>query len=928
MHVAHFVCYTHMIKSHKGYAMPKLPAAVRKMSADRESPIFLLTMMQLLTPKALLIAADDSVFGKKPHEVLDYGIDRAYITSPTGKLYYADKYSERVTEVHLAREHNLAEILDGIQAGVLTPEDLRKIALRLGHHPALMNLADFVLHTRADKVTAAIERENDARTLLSLLASDTVPIPETIHRISKVHELNVYSGELHLKTEILKRIFQRYKTDIIWLTDSAFTEFKDRYCQDISRFNGEDLELAATYQRSQQQKIDAVFTDVAQMLKQPRTRAAIQDDIKNMSDYKKAIDQYTTAIDKYDDAITDPMLTNTEAHTLSSRLATATKKFLPAITKYDESMRAIAHVLTPQPNWLGKYFTSNEAATNRDGLILIETQIDRFLKWFIALPPAAKPLVAATLFIAPTLLGFATFDKLTPKQCIFSTIALLILTPILTVPALIFIMATTATLLGIKLHDKILGIQEEEDLSSYFPRTKGKIDIAPYYAAKPRPDAAINRDDKGFKLRYLGHAGVLMQMNGVVTLTDPVMGHLNPVLYPSKTKGVQGAQDQTIQEILAELSRGVEANATPPNTIIDFIKFSHNHRDHLDVETLQEISEFCRDNGYAHPTILLPASISDKDINTLTDIGFPRGKIVQLAWQEEESVYRGTAAPSLAVTAVPADHRSGRTATDLFKSSVNGLVTSSVDTKEIVYEAGDTRILTPERNLAIAVNIYSEWQHQVDVAGAEHKTLPTIINIQPAGPNYTRRDMAVTHKSFLESMLSPFHMAIDLAHISQKGGQHISSAQWLQQIQTVFVHHMRYELGPDRFHENFRIYQDMLKYLRMTEGELTQERAKEAKKLSWSSIFTHKKDFIIDGVCELKRLAQQIWPDEARPVDKLISYIDGTGAEHASAHVHIPAINQDFTTAQLEHGPQLMAGPPRSGIEDEGAHYYGTTGPQ
>lgn len=87
--------------------------------------------------------------------------------------------------------------------------------------------------------------------------------------------------------------------------------------------------------------------------------------------------------------------------------------------------------------------------------------------------------------------------------------------------------------------------------------------------------------DDGFTIHNLGHATQLIQTSGMNILTDPVFGNLAPIVYPAMTKS---------------LARDVTANELPR---IDVILISHNHRDHVDVDSLKKLLK-------DQPTLLVP----------------------------------------------------------------------------------------------------------------------------------------------------------------------------------------------------------------------------------------------------------------------------------------------------------------------------------
>lgn len=176
---------------------------------------------------------------------------------------------------------------------------------------------------------------------------------------------------------------------------------------------------------------------------------------------------------------------------------------------------------------------------------------------------------------------------------------------------------------------------------------------------------------------------------------------------------------------------------------------------------------------------------------------------------------------------------------------------------------------------ALALNIYQMMKHKKCL---DEQSLPVIINLGPGGPNYTRQDMQPTHQSGVDSIISAFRLAIAMNKINiSDPNQHtvFTNEQWLDSIATVFMHQNHFELGPDGFNENVFIYTRLLSYLAMDNEELEQHKEKQLRKSIYSSLFQHRKDFIIDGVYQLGALAKKIWPDLSpkEQQDNLIGFI-------------------------------------------------------
>ena len=167
----------------------------------------------------------------------------------------------------------------------------------------------------------------------------------------------------------------------------------------------------------------------------------------------------------------------------------------------------------------------------------------------------------------------------------------------------------------------------------------------------------------GLRATWLGHSTVLIEIDGVRVLTDPVWG---PRASPSRLVGPKRFQPVP-----------VPLRAMPP---LDLVIVSHDHYDHLDYPTIRELAKrpvpFVTSLGVgAH----------------LQAWGIPPERIVELDWWES---YRSPS-NGLTVTASPSQHFSGRGLKDR-----NATLWSSIairSQKHAVFFSGDTGLTTEYR---------------------------------------------------------------------------------------------------------------------------------------------------------------------------------------------------------------------------------------
>ncbi len=168
------------------------------------------------------------------------------------------------------------------------------------------------------------------------------------------------------------------------------------------------------------------------------------------------------------------------------------------------------------------------------------------------------------------------------------------------------------------------------------------------------PDLALIQEvnaARGNSVTWVGHSTFLFQMAGVRFLTDPTWSNTaSPVSFGPRRYVDPGLE-------IDDLGR------------IDFVVISHNHYDHLDVDTLKRLS-----NG--HTRFLVPLA------NRETLERHRIGPVVELDWWD--SITIGEAR----IHCVPARHWSRRAVTDMDRALWSGWVVRTQT--QAVYFAGDT----------------------------------------------------------------------------------------------------------------------------------------------------------------------------------------------------------------------------------------------
>lgn len=160
----------------------------------------------------------------------------------------------------------------------------------------------------------------------------------------------------------------------------------------------------------------------------------------------------------------------------------------------------------------------------------------------------------------------------------------------------------------------------------------------------------------GLRATWLGHSTVLLEIDGLRVLTDPVWG---PRASPSRLVGPKRFQPVP-----------VPLRMLPP---VDLVVISHDHYDHLDYPTIVELAK--------------------QDVPFVTSLGVgahleawgvPSQRITELDWWESHTL----PGADLTVTAAPSQHFSGRGLKDRNATLWSSMVIRS--RKHAVFFSGDT----------------------------------------------------------------------------------------------------------------------------------------------------------------------------------------------------------------------------------------------
>ena len=141
-----------------------------------------------------------------------------------------------------------------------------------------------------------------------------------------------------------------------------------------------------------------------------------------------------------------------------------------------------------------------------------------------------------------------------------------------------------------------------------------KTDLHSFYSKKPA-------------IIWFGHSSYLIHCDGINILVDPVLsGYASPFSFSIKA------------------FKGTDIYKPADMPPIDWIILTHNHYDHLDIHTLQQLAG--KTKAY-----ILPSGVS----GNLKSLHIQPGQLAELGWWQSAEL-----APGITITSTPARHFSGR----------------------------------------------------------------------------------------------------------------------------------------------------------------------------------------------------------------------------------------------------------------------------
>jgi L-ascorbate metabolism protein UlaG (beta-lactamase superfamily) len=219
--------------------------------------------------------------------------------------------------------------------------------------------------------------------------------------------------------------------------------------------------------------------------------------------------------------------------------------------------------------------------------------------------------------------------------------------------------------------DKPYPISDHSDGNRFYNRDgsdKGLSDISqflwqslwnesewPESLPNPVPSVIPDRVEDGIRTTYINHATILIQVDGLNILTDPI--------WSERASPVTFAGPKRIRP------PGIAISDLPE---IDLVLISHNHYDHLDTATLRQV----RQQQNKEPIIV--SGLGNAAL--LSSLGYDQ--VIELDWSDSTSVENAT------VHFVECQHRSARGVFDQMRTLWGSFV---IETSQgNIYFAGDT----------------------------------------------------------------------------------------------------------------------------------------------------------------------------------------------------------------------------------------------
>ncbi|MFT4114349.1 MBL fold metallo-hydrolase [Silvibacterium sp.] len=158
------------------------------------------------------------------------------------------------------------------------------------------------------------------------------------------------------------------------------------------------------------------------------------------------------------------------------------------------------------------------------------------------------------------------------------------------------------------------------------------------------PDLYTRPPASGLRITWFGHSILLVEIDGVRVLIDPV--------WDERASPMSWAGPKRFFPSPLPLEKLPE---------IDVILFSHDHYDHMGEQTVRKLVTL---PAAARAQWIVPLEVS----TVLRKFGAPAKRILELDWTESTSIRSPRTGASLTITAIPSRHFSGRSLRNRFET--------------------------------------------------------------------------------------------------------------------------------------------------------------------------------------------------------------------------------------------------------------------
>ena len=200
------------------------------------------------------------------------------------------------------------------------------------------------------------------------------------------------------------------------------------------------------------------------------------------------------------------------------------------------------------------------------------------------------------------------------------------------------------------------GIPSQDEIDKIFPIAEVKWDL-------------LRNPSKGvIQSTWIGHASLLVQMEGFNIITDPV--------FSKRCSAFQFVGPARFRDPACSAKDICETE----NVGIDIILVSHNHYDHLDYNSVKDLASMAiSKNKPVH--FIVPLGLKKWFAFYVPDSMKKGNDVVELDWHETHTIGGAEGTPSLEITGIPMQHWSNRTGFDRDKSLWCGFAVKSTSNR-------------------------------------------------------------------------------------------------------------------------------------------------------------------------------------------------------------------------------------------------------